>query len=126
MGHIIYSPQVIKHGFLKGLRCETQLVTNVEEMKRGQDKKAQYDHLIKTDAFSSVVSFAIFSPTCGRMPLPALSLWPGRWQYRPRLVDDRIGGGPSSAAPRSRNPPTGRRRDSPISSSLFSQGPPCA
>ena len=34
---------------------------------------------------------------------------------RPRLVDGRRGTGPSSVAPRSRNPPTGRRRDSPIS-----------
>ena len=50
------------------------------------------------------------------MPLPALSLWPGRQPYsRPRLVDGRRGDGPSSVAPRSRNPLTGRRRDSPIS-----------
>ena len=62
--------------------------------------------------------------TCGRMPLPALSLWLGLQSYRHRLVDGRRGGGPSSVAPRSRNPPTGRRRDSPISSSLFSHGPP--
>ena len=40
------------------------------------------------------------------MPLPALSLWPGRQPCMPRLVDSRIGGGPSSVAPRSRNPPT--------------------
>ena len=74
---------------------------------------------------SSVVSFTQCSPTCGRMPLPALSLWPGRQPYMPRLVGGRRGGGPSSVAPRS--PPTGRRRDSPISSSLFSHGPPlCA
>ena len=66
-------------------------------------------------------------PTCGRMHLPALSLWPGRQPCRPHLVDDRRGGGPSSVALRSRNPPTGRRRDGPISSSLFSHGPPlCA
>ena len=31
--------------------------------------------------------------------------------------------GPSSVAPHSRNPPTGRHRDSPISSSLFLHGP---
>ena len=43
------------------------------------------------------------------------------------LVDGRRGGGPSYVAPRSHNPPTERRRDSPISSSLFSHGPPlCA
>ena len=72
---------------------------------------------------SSFVSFTQFSPTCGRMPLPALSLWPGRQPCRPRLVDGRRGGGPSSVAPRSRNPPTGHHRDSPISSSLFSHGP---
>ena len=66
-------------------------------------------------------------PTCGRMTLPALSLWPGRQSYRPRLLDDRRGGGPSPVALRRRNPPTERRRDSPISSSLFSHGPPmCA
>ena len=76
---------------------------------------------------SSFVSFTHFFPTCGRMPLPALSLWPGRQPYRPRLVGDRRGGGPSSEAPRSRNPPTERRQDSPISSSLFSHSPPlCA
>ena len=57
---------------------------------------------------SSFVSFTQFSPTCGRIPLPALSLWPGRQPCRPRLVDGRRGGGPSSVAPRSRNPPTGR------------------
>ena len=39
------------------------------------------------------------------MPLPALSLWPGRQPYRPRVVGGRRGGGPSSVAPRSRNPP---------------------
>ena len=43
---------------------------------------------------SSVVSFTQCSPTCGRMPLPALSLWPGRQPYRPRLVGGRRGGGP--------------------------------
>ena len=57
------------------------------------------------------------------MPLPALPLWPGRQPYRPRLVGGRRGRGPSSVAPRSRSPPTGRLRDSPISSSLFSHGP---
>ena len=72
---------------------------------------------------SSVVSFTQCSPTCGRMPLPALSLWPGRQPHRHRLVGGMRGGGPSSVAPRSRNPPTGHRRDSPISSSLFSHGP---
>ena len=76
---------------------------------------------------SSFVSFTQCSPTCGRMPLPSLSLWPGRQPCRPRLVGDRRGGGPSSVAPRSRNPPTGHRRDSPISSLLFSHGQPlCA
>ena len=59
-----------------------------------------------------------------RMPLHAQSLWPGRQPCRPRLVYGRRGGEPSYVAPRSRNPPTGRRRDSPISSSLFSHGPP--
>ena len=73
--------------------------------------------------FSSFVSFTQFSPTCGRMPLLALSLWPGRQPRRPSLVDVMRGGGPSSVATRSRNPPTGRHRDSPISSSLFSHGP---
>ena len=66
------------------------------------------------------MSFTQFSPTCGHMPLPAQSLWPIRQPCRPRQVDDRKGGGPSYVAPRSRNPPpTGRHRDSPISSSLF-------
>ena len=31
------------------------------------------------------------------MPLPALSLWPGRQPYRPRLVGGRRGCGPDSA-----------------------------
>ena len=57
------------------------------------------------------------------MPLPALSLWPGHQPCMPRLVDGRRGGGPSYVAPRSRNPSTGRHRDSPISSSLFLHGP---
>ena len=48
----------------------------------------------------------IFFPICGRMPLPALSLWSARQPCRPRLVDGRIGGGPSNVAPRSRNSPT--------------------
>ena len=38
---------------------------------------------------SSFVSFTPFFPTCGRMPLPVLSLWPGRQPCRPRLVDGR-------------------------------------
>ena len=42
------------------------------------------------------MSFTQFPPTCGRMPLPALSLWPGRQQCRPRLVDGIRGGGPSA------------------------------
>ena len=76
---------------------------------------------------SSVLSFTQFFPICGRMPLPALSLWPGRQPYRSCLVDGRLGCGPSYVAPRSRNPPTRRRRDCPISSSLFSHDPPpCA
>ena len=40
------------------------------------------------------MSFTQCSPTCGRMPLPSLSLWPGRQPCRPRLVGDRRGGGP--------------------------------
>ena len=72
---------------------------------------------------SSIVSFTQCSPTCERMPLPSLSLWPGGPPYKPRLVGGRIGGRPSSVAPRSRNPSTGRRRVSSISSSLFSNGP---
>ena len=76
------------------------------------------------DVISSVLSFTQFFPTCGRMPLPALSLWPGRQPYRSRLLDGRLGCGPSYVAPRSRNPLTGRRRDCPISSSLFSHDPP--
>ena len=64
-----------------------------------------------------------FFPICGRMPLPALSLWPGRQPCRPRLVDDRIGGGPSSVAPRCLNPPADLRitvfaRPTPVRSRL--------
>ena len=44
-----------------------------------------------------------------------------------RLVDGMRGGGPPYVAPHSRNPPTERCRNSTISSSLFSHGPPlCA
>ena len=50
---------------------------------------------------SSFLSFTQFFSTCGCMPLPAMSLWPGRQPCRPRLVDGRRGGGPSSVAPRS-------------------------
>ena len=84
-------------------------------------------YLLYFSGSSSFVSFTQCSPTCGCMPLPALSLWSGRQPYRPRLVGGRRRGGPSSVAPHSRIPPTGRRRDSPFSSSLFSHGPPlCA
>ena len=67
------------------------------------------------------MSFTQFSPTCGHMPLPALSRDCCRYRqpYRLRLLCGGRGGGPSSVAPRSRSPPTGCRRDSPISSSLF-------
>ena len=34
--------------------------------------------ILHLSSYSSVVSFTQCSPTCGRMPLPALSLWPGR------------------------------------------------
>ena len=40
------------------------------------------------------MSFTHCSPTCGRMPLPALSLWPGRQPYRSRLEGGRRVGGP--------------------------------
>ena len=54
MEHIIYSQVMrhytkhnfingIQHGFLKGLSCDTQLVTTVEELQRGLDRKTQYD-----------------------------------------------------------------------------------
>ena len=80
----------------------------------------------RTVRTSSVVSFTQCSPTCGRMPLPTLSLWPGRRPYRPHLVGGRRGGGPSSVAPRSRSPPTGRRRDSPFPHHCFRTAHPCA
>ena len=110
--HKLINPS--QHGFLKAKSCLTNLLCFLEEITKWVDS-------------SSFVSFTQCSPTCGRMPLPSLSLWPGRQPCRPRLVGDRRGGGPSSVAPRSRNPPTGHRRDSPISSSLFSHGQPlCA
>ena len=61
------------------------------------------------------------------MPLPALSQWPDRKPYTPRLVGGRRGGGhrlwlPAVAIHRLH----GRRWDSLISSSLFSHGHPCA
>ena len=62
-----------------------------------------FDFAKAFDTSSSFVSFTQFSPTCGRMPLPALSLSPGRQPCRPHLVDGRRGCGPSSVAPRSRN-----------------------
>ena len=49
------------------------------------------DHLHTSS--SSFVSFTQCSPTCGRMPLPSLSLCPGRQSYTPRLVGGRRGGG---------------------------------
>ena len=61
---------------------------------------------------SSFLSFTQCSPTSGGMPLPALSLWSCRQPCMPRLVDGRRRGGPSSVAPRSRNPPTWRHRAS--------------
>ena len=88
-----------------------------------QVSSARASHFLDASSFVSITQF---SPTCGRMPLPALSLWPGRQPCRPRLVDGRRGGGPSSVAPRSHNPPTGRHRDSPISSSLFCTAHSCA
>ncbi len=36
----------VQHGFLKGITCDTQLVTTVEELQRGVDKKAQYDVIV--------------------------------------------------------------------------------
>ena len=80
-------------------------------------------HKPDTKGSSSFVSFTTFSPTCGRITLSALTLWPGRQPYMPCLVGGRRGGGPSSVATHSRNPLTEHRRDSPISSSLFSHGP---
>ena len=99
-------------------------------LRRGDDfreSRCVYSIFARWQSSSSFVSFTQCSPTCGRMPVPSLSLWPGRQPYTPSLVGGRRGGGPSSVAPRSRNPPTGHRRDSPISSSLFLHGQPlCA
>ena len=36
----------VQHGFLKGLSCDTQLVTTVEELQRGLDRKTQYDVIV--------------------------------------------------------------------------------
>ena len=69
---------------------------------------------------SSVVSCTQCSPTCRRMPLPSLSLWPGRQPYRPRLVGGRRGGGQSSVAPRSHSPPTH------LLITVFARPTPCA
>ena len=74
---------------------------------------------------SSIVSFIQSSPACGRKSLLALSLWPCHQLYRPRLVGGRGGGGPSYVAPHSRNPPTGRRRDSPSPHHCFRTAHPC-
>ena len=120
----------MSHECIKPSGTFPQHINKVETMRMGQltlkDRNLPNPLANKNtnSNSSSFVSFTHFSPTCGRMPLPALSLWPGRQPYRPRLVGDRRGGGPSSVAPRSRNPPTERRQDSPISSSLFSH--PCA
>ena len=56
----------------------------------------------------------------------SLSLWPCRQPYRPRLVDGRRRCGPSSVVPRSSNPPTGRRPDSPSPHHCFRTAHPCA
>ena len=66
--------------------------------KQLHDKTQVSCFAVNVDTSSSFVSFTRCSPTCGRMPLPALSLWPGRQPYRPRLVGGRSGGGPSSVA----------------------------
>ena len=132
---VIQHEDVVKIAELQHVKV---MMTTVEEARQHEDvvKAAEIQHVtvMKTadkvmqhEEASSFVSFTQCSPTCGRMPLPSLSLWPGRQPCRPRLVGDRRGGGPSSVAPRSRNPPTGHRRDSPISSLLFSHGQPlCA
>ena len=60
------------------------------------------------------------------MPLPALTLWPGRQPCRPRLVDGRRGGGPSYVAPHSRNPPTGVIEIAPSPHHCFCMAHSCA
>ena len=81
---------------------------------------------VRNSTTSSVVSFTQLSPTCGRMPLPALSLWPGRQPYRPRLVGGRRGGGPSSVAPQSRNLRLGVVEIAPSPHHCFRTAHPCA
>ena len=44
------------------------------------------------------MSFTQFSPTCGRMPLPAMSLWPGRQPHR-RTGQHPFGGGQTEFCP---------------------------
>ena len=84
----------------------TLLKPTTETVGEGSRRKDQD----KSRRSSSFLSFTQCSPICGRMPLVALSLWPCRQPYRPRLVVGvSRGGGPSSVAPRSRNAPTGRR-----------------
>jgi len=57
MEHIIYSQVMrhfsrysfinkVQHGFLKGLSCDTQLITTTEEIQRGLDNKGQYDLIV--------------------------------------------------------------------------------
>ena len=83
--------------------------------------------------YNSIDDLLLLScPSHNFFPLAGACLCPlchyGQFVSRtPRLAGDRRGGGPSYVAPRSPNHPTGRRRDNPISSSLFSHGPPvCA
>ena len=115
-------------GGLCGQKCKYEKITvavNIAVLFAGCCLSDPARHTINNFMVSgsSFVSFTQYFHTCGHMLLPALSLWPGRQPCRPRLVYDMRGGGPSYVAPHSCNPPTGRHRDSPISSSLFSHGP---
>ena len=78
------------------------VATRVEAFDGGYNRESLW--LICEDVVNFVIGDTIgffllrvlrtIFPTCGHMPLTALSLWPGRQQCRPRLVDGRRGGGP--------------------------------
>ena len=36
----------LQHGFQKGLSCDTQLATTIEELQRGLDGKCQHDVIV--------------------------------------------------------------------------------
>ena len=63
-------------------------IQNQQEQSEHKHRKwRMVYHRIRSSSSTSFVSFTHFFPSCRRMPLPALSLWPGRQPCMPSLVD---------------------------------------